>query len=246
MTDNALVALQGIDNLPVANVSVDQFDELSKSTDYLGRLQLFTKGKLVNQRKIGPGEYGIPSGEEVEVLGDKVDLLILARRAKAIDLSDREAIVVNYDPASDTFKDIAARSGVQDSGCMYGVSFLVYERTTGRFLEFYCGTKSARPVAGKIYPFMALTQGQIDALEEQGKDVSELEPHGPKPLTLTSRLIEKGSYSWHVPVVLPSSTAFEDLPAVEKIAEQITRFLAPEDNGVEKVTEEEASNRRAR
>ena len=43
-------------------------------------------------------------------------------------MSDKEAIIANYDPTSDDFKDIAARSNENDSGCMYGTSFLVFEK----------------------------------------------------------------------------------------------------------------------
>ena len=32
---------------------------------------------------------------------------------------------------------------------MYGLSFLVYERSTGRFLEFFCGSKSTRSERAK-------------------------------------------------------------------------------------------------
>jgi hypothetical protein len=41
--------------------------------------------------------------------------------------------IANYDATSDQFKDIAARSQESDSKCMYGTSFLVFERTTGRW-----------------------------------------------------------------------------------------------------------------
>lgn len=68
-------------------------------------------------------------------------------------MSDKEAIIANYDPTSDDFKDIAARSQESDSKCMYGTSFLVFERTAGRFLEFFCGSKSTRPIAGDIAAF---------------------------------------------------------------------------------------------
>jgi hypothetical protein len=246
MSDNALTALTNSLNLP-ALASDDVYNDLAKSNDFLGRLQLYTKGSAVNRKLISPGEYGIPEGDdEITRLGDSVDVLVLARRPKAIDLSDREAIIVSYDPTSETFKDIQARSNEPDSGCMYGVSFLVIERTTGRFLEFFCGTKSTRSEAGKIYGFLPLTQQQIDALAERGQDVSKLQPHGPLPMTLKSKLVEKGKYSWHVPVVLPCSTPFNRLPSVEAINEQVTKFLTVKDGGIQKAVEPATKNKRAR
>ena len=38
----------------------DQFIELAKSTDFIGRLQLYTKGKAINKGQVRPGHYGIP------------------------------------------------------------------------------------------------------------------------------------------------------------------------------------------
>ena len=59
-------------------------------------------------------------------------------------MSDKEAIIVCHDHESDEFKRIAAKSLEKESHCMYGPSFLVFERSSGRFLEFFCGSKSTR------------------------------------------------------------------------------------------------------
>ena len=173
-----------LDQLPSTQIgSDDQFADLAKSADFIGRLQLFTKGKAINRKLVGPGNYGIPeSDEEVIDLGDTIDIIPLARRPKAIDMTDTEAIIVNYDPGTDEFKRIAAQSLEKESHCMYGPSFLVFERSTGRFLEFFCGNKSSRSEAKKIYPFLPLTQADIDAKAAAGNDVSDLQPHGPLPL----------------------------------------------------------------
>lgn len=244
---NELINLD-LNQLPSTQVGSDEaFADLAKSANFLGRLQLYTKGTAVNKRLIGPGEYGIPeSGEEITVLGDSVDLLLLARRPKAIDLNDTEAIITSYDPNDDVFKDIATRSSGQNSKCMYGPSFLVIERTTGRFLEFFCGTKSTRAEAGKLYPFCPLTQTDIDNKAKAGVDVSKMTPHGPLAATLNSRLVEKGDWSWHVPVVLPCSTPFGRLPKAEVVIEEIRKFVTVKSDGPEKVSKEEVKGRRAR
>lgn len=247
MSENALAVLNSI-NLPSTQLASDEvYEGLAKSTEFLGRLQLYTKGTAINKKLIGPGEYGIPEGdEEITKLGESIDLIPLARRPKAIDMSDKEAIIISYDPTTEMFKDIQARSGEQNSGCMYGISFLVIERTTGRFLEFFCGTKSTRQEAGKIGGFLTLTAEQIEVMAKKGQDVSKLKPHGPLPMTLKSKLVEKGSFSWHVPVVLPCSTPFTRLPSVEAINDQIAKFLTVKDGGVEKATEPVSKSRRPR
>jgi hypothetical protein len=235
MSDNTNLVPVNLDQLPSTQIgSDDQFAELAKSTDYIGRLQLFTKGKAVNKKLVGPGNYGIPSGEEVDDLGDTIDIIPLARRPKAIDMTDDEAIIVNYDPEAAEFKRIAAKSLEKESHCMYGPSFLVFERSRGLFLEFFCGSKSSRSEAKKVYPYLPLSQADIDAKAAKGEEVGDLQPHGPLPLTLKSRLVEKGTYSWHVPVVVKCATPFDKLPPMARIVREINAFLIVKDNGVER------------
>ena len=105
--------------------SDEQFSELSRSTGFLGRLQLFTKGDAINEGLIPPGTYGIPELESIK-LRTQIDVLPLARRTKALDMSEQTPITA-YDAKSEQFLDIAARSGESDSKCMYGTSFLVFE-----------------------------------------------------------------------------------------------------------------------
>jgi hypothetical protein len=233
--------------LPV-NWSDDTFDDLSKSTSYLGRLQLYTKGNAINRKLIGTGEYGIPvSKDEIIGLGESVDVIVLARRPKAVDMSDTDAIVTSYDPNSDVFKDIASRSSQQNSGCMYGPSFLVWERTTQRFLEFFCGTKSSRGEAGKIYAFCPVTAEQIEAMQKAGKPTNDLTPHGPLPMTLRVKLCEKGNFSWHAPIAMPCSNPFTHLPSAESVMVELDRFLNVKDEGPEKVVDTSVkSSRRVR
>ena len=238
-TNNALVPVN-LDQLPSTQLGSDeQFTDLAKSADYLLRLQLFTKGKAVNRNLVRPGNYGIPlSDEEVTDLGDQIDVIPLARRPKAIDMTDSEAIIVSYDPASAEFQRIQAQAAEKESHCMFGPSFLVYERSQNLFLEFFCGNKSGRQESKKLFSYLPLSQADIDAKTAKGEDTSDLQPHGPLPLTLKSRLVEKGTYSWHVPVVVKCATPFEKLPPMERIVKEINAFLTIKDNGVERAQEQ--------
>ena len=168
-------------------------DELAKSSEFLGRLQLYSKGRAVNRRLVKPGNYGIPiSDDEVHDLGDTIDILPLARRPKAIDMSDPEAVIAVCNVQCPEFKRIREQSSQADSHCLVGPSFLVIERSTRRFLEFFCGSKSARGEAKKIFSYLTLTQGAIDVLATKGEDTTGMVPHGPLPLTLKSKLVEEG------------------------------------------------------
>lgn len=127
MSDTALIPLN-LDQLPSTQLGTDdQFAELAKGGDYLGRMQLYTKSKANMKGLIPQGHYGIPESDDSIIdLGESVDLLPLARRPKAIDMTDMEALVISYDMESEEFKRIAAKSTESDSHCQYGPSFLVY------------------------------------------------------------------------------------------------------------------------
>jgi len=237
--ENALVPVD-LTQLPSTQIGSDMdFDAIAKSSDFLPRLQLFTKGKAINKKLVGPGNYGIPvSDDEVTDLGDEIDILPLARRPKAIDLKDKDNIVAVYDLRDPEFARIQTQSAEKESGCMYGPSFLVFERSTGQFLEFFCGTKSARTEAKRIYPYLPLTQAMIDA----NSALAEQMPHNALPVTMKSRLVEKGQWSWHVPVAVKCSTPFTTLPPTEAIVEQITKFLDVKREGATVVQDETPSD----
>ena len=61
MSEHTQLIPVNLEQLPSTQLGSDeQFADLAKSADYLGRLQLYTKGKAVNKKKVGPGNYGIP------------------------------------------------------------------------------------------------------------------------------------------------------------------------------------------
>ena len=74
--------------------------------------------------------------------------------------------------------------------------------------------------------------------------MGDLKPHGPIPLTLKSRLVEKGTYSWHVPVVVRCETGFTKLPSHDRFLKEITAFVTVKDNGVERAPQQPAGRAR--
>lgn len=237
--DDVLFSMDQLERLPTIQRGSDEaFDMLAKVRESLGRLQLYSKGTPIDKALVSPGEYGIPGDDgNIEVLGNSIDLLPLARRPKAVDLSDVDIIPTSYDIGSSVFQSIVRRISHNQALGMYGVSFLVIERTTGQMLEFFCGTKSTRPEAAKIYQFLPLSAADIARKAEAGADVSKMEPHGPLAMTLKSRLVEAKDFSWHVPVVLPCSTPFNKLPKTEAVIEEIKKFVTAKQDGPEKVEE---------
>ena len=166
-----------------------------------------------------------------------MDILPLARRPKAIDLSDKKNIISVYKPGPE-FKRIQEAADKKPSGedkgsgCMWGVSFLVFERKTARFLEYFCGSKTTRLEAGKMYDFLPR--------------VVDGESLPPRALTLTSRVIDSGNFSWHGSNITECSTPISNLPPVEEVMKEIMSFLNPKVETVEKVDESVAASRRAR
>lgn len=212
-----------VDNLPA--VSDKMFGELAavaKGGDFLERIQLVTKGKYVDNEKIAPGHWGVPQpgGEEIIDLGKSIDIIPFAVRAKALDVSDKSAIVSNYDIESDDFKRI--QNAPKNSGCMWGPSFLVLERNTGKLYELFLGNASGRQEAGKLRPFLPGGAGP-----------------NPSPATLGIRYKKTPEYGWHVPVVTKCSEPFTKGPTNAQINEAIQKFLS-EKGGIEKVSEKEA------
>jgi len=201
-----------------------QLAEVSKGSDFLPRLQLITKGKYVDTGKIAPGHWGVPltGGEEIEDLGEKIDIIPLDARPKALDVADKEAIISVYDTRDPEFQRI--KNAPKNTGCMWGPSFLVLERSTGKMYELFFGNASGRSEAGKLRPFLP------------SKDSPS-----PSPASLGIRYKKMPDYGWHVPVVTKCSEPFDpsNCPDDAAITKEVERFRNPS-KGTEKVPEEQA------
>jgi len=226
---NALTAAS-LTNLP--STKVVDLSKYSSETSFLPRLQLVTKGKYVDKSLIAPGHYGVPSGDDNIVdLGAEIDVLILSVRSKALDTNADPPLAV-FDEADEVYQEIVDRAGGKDSGCMHGPSFLVFERNTGSFYEYFCGNKSGRTEAANIGQFLPVN-------EEQAKEFG-VDTKGPAPCTLRAKYIERPRYSWHAPKVGKCSTPITNLPPLKTVIEQIEKFNNPKDNAPELADEEES------
>ena len=206
-------------------------DNLSQGSDFLKRIQLYSKGKHVDKKLVEAGNFGVPlSAEKINQLGETIDVLIIDRRAKAIDMSDLENLIITYDSTSEEFMRIEAASTTKDSGCSYGPSYLVFERSTGKFYEFFCGSKSARIESSAINSYLPVTGRMIEA-----GVTDETKTRGPKPCTLRAHLIETPRFTWHVPKAEDCLTPFAKLPTMEQIGEEVNKFRNPDEPEVEVV-----------
>jgi hypothetical protein len=196
---------------------------------------------------IPPGHYGIPDNDVIIDLGTSIDIIPFAKRPKALDTSDKTATVTSYDAECEVFRDIAARSKIKDSGCQHGTSFLVWERSTAQFLELWFGSPSSRPEAKNVFDYCPLTPADYAAMEARGEDMTDVEVHGPRPLSMKVRLAENDKQqTWHVPQAAKCSAVFTKLPSVEEASADIVRFMSVKSEGVEKVKEPEGKSKRKR
>jgi hypothetical protein len=246
MSKNELVPVYQVESLPDLAPSMDVFRGVIQNSTFLQRIQLYTKGKYVDLQLIGPGHYGVPVSEDnIEDLGTEIDVIPFAWRPKAIDMADRDNVIVSYDSQSPEYQRMKKASDEEDnSHCMYGVCFLVFERNKAQFYELFFGTASGRRESTRFLSFCPISPAAAAQISERtGKTV---EARGPLPCTLKAKYITKGSWGWHVPVSFQCTTPFTNLPPIDVVTDEIKKFYALKSGEVEKVEEAPATKRRAR
>lgn len=221
MSKNELAALS---SFPVSAALV-ALREQQPETMYLERIQLCGSCKYVKKGKIGPGRYGVPQAEgEILDLGESIDVVPFAVIDKALDTKADPTPLSVFDPNDPVFIDIKERSKTKNSGCMWGVAILLFERNTGKFYEWFCGNKSSRISANHVALYLPVSESQAKEFK--------LEAQNPQPMTLSAKFVE-GEFSYHVPVVSKCSTPFTNLPDTAAAVKESTKFLNPKTNDTE-------------
>ena len=211
-----------ITNLP-ANPHDDLFEEVIKTSQFLPRIQLYGGNSgPVKKMLIPMAHYGlVRSSDNIEDLGSEVDFAPLAYRFKAMEIADGE-VTTYHDPKHAEFIRIQSQADVKDSGCMFGVEFILWLGEKQEFVSYFMNSKSARRVAPTV-------KGLIGQLG-----------------TLKVELVETKKFSWHAPVVTICSTPF-NLPAEDDMVKEVDKFQNPPVNTDEVATDgEKAASERAR
>ena len=212
----------------VANKFASDFGVFT-SAMFLPRLSLEGSNSTnVKLKKIPSGHYALITGrDQFEDLGEKIDILVLTYRSKALDLTDKKNIISSYDKTSPTFKSIMERAQVktQDKkGFMYGLEFLIYipgAKNEQKFATFFCGNPTHRVAAKNFAPIV------------NGKK---------KTATLKVETINNGTYIWEGPVILPFSGQLPNYPSADDMQMQMETFLNPVEGVVaEQATDDEAA-----
>ena len=185
---------------------------------YASRIQLFSKGKTDDKGDtvVDAGNFAIVDGDSYNILGKEIDVVPLAVLDKALDCSGEEVIVA-FGRDNEVYQRIAEDSNTQDSGCMYGPCFLVFERTTSNFYEIFLNNKSGRSEAKKIYPYLPIGAAQAKA--------HGVQPQSPRPCHIKAKFIKKPRFSWFAPQVSDSVAQFDNPPTQEAAVAAVTNFL---------------------
>ena len=201
---------------------------LTGGGDYLSYFRLYgSNTEACQAEKIGIAHYGMEKDGNITDAGKEVDVVILAGRPKAVQTGDN--MIVDYHPdvvdgkiTNQTFARIMAQSNVKDSGAMYGPELLLWIPCLNSFVTWHLNNKTARREAKNV---------NIDSF------------YG-KAATLKSKFIapETSKFKWHGIIIVEQSAKLE-LPPLEDIKEQISKFLDPPRNQVEIST---TSDERAR
>ena len=197
----------------------DIFKAATKSGDYLPRLQLMTANSdPCKGGKFPINHYALIRDQNFQDVGEAVDMLVISWRPKALEIG--ENVISVFKIENPEFQRIQSKSAEQDSGCMYGIEFLVWIPAVKEFATFFCGSKSSRREAPAIRTLVS------------------------KAATLKAKLCENKKYKWYAPSVTPCSTPF-DPPNLTKVKEVVDKFNNPPETTVE-VADEAASADRAR
>jgi len=218
--------------LPTSSKDNSTFYDNAGSS-FLSRVQLYSKGKAVDNQLIATRHYGVPgAGDKIADLGDAPDFLVLARRPKAVTFEHPDfPIVQSFDPESDLFQQISDRKdeGGDDNGACVGISFLLFERTTQNFLEYYASSKSALMAADTLFGF----------LPTEGQSIDDL-----KAVTFGSQVINGKKFSWVAPTFTGCSTPITGCCPTKAVAE-MTKFLEAKDTDMSQASTEASAEETA-
>lgn len=220
-------AVQENGALAVAAAGDDIFNAVANSGKYLPRLQMFGgNSEPVKEGKVPLASYALVTGKDVyQPLGSTVDLVAIAWRPKAMDVSGDDVINV-HDHTDPEFARIQAASEIQDSGCMFGPEFLLYVPAIKKFATLFMSSKTARreaPAVRERLPIVTVDGRQVYTDDLVGT-------------TLAVNYIKTTKYSWHAIVVKPCSTPF-DFPEKSAVAEERNKFLNPPKVDIERAPE---------
>ena len=191
----------------------DVINDLVTSGGWLPYLSVCTGNtKLVMDGKARPREYVlVQSKDQFESLGDSCVVKPYAYRPKAMKFSQGGGAPTSYfDPKSDDFNRVRELSSQQNSGCAFGLEFLIWVPDKKKFATFFWKGTARRE-----------SQSMILALQEN------------KACSMGSKSVTSGKNTWINPVATVNETPIVNLPDFETAKTQVEKFNNPPESSVE-------------
>lgn len=219
------LSIYGQTNAPMQKYSAQDAEELLKS-QFLPRLQVCgSQSDCVKEGKINMGVYALVFDKErINDIGKEIDFVVLAFRPKALRIPKDGSNPLSYfNRESPEFKKVQAESGIQNSGCMFGLEFLVYIPNEDEFATLFLGSQSARRESPALLAEM-----------KKNPDGSPRDFYGVAKVTAKISLAKNNKGSWHVPKFFPCNTQLDGEPDPKRLTDEIQKFNNPPESAVEK------------
>lgn len=192
---------------------------VANNQDYFPRIKLCQGNakEVLKEFVAKGGNYALVKGkDDIEDLGNSIDLVICSGRPKAMRTGDQ--IITVFEEDSDEFKKIMAESKTKDSGCFYGPEYLVYIPAAGTFATLFLNNPTMRREAGAVHARLKCAA------------------------TLSTHLIETEDYSWFGPKCGDCSSPL-DLPELDEIKATVDKFENEKSSQIQTVDDKNDSGR---
>jgi hypothetical protein len=214
----------------IENPFEDDFDSFSSAL-FLPRLQLEgSSSNLVKNGKIQRGHWSLITGrEQFEDLGEKVDILVLTYRTKALDMVDKKNVIASFDQNDAEFRRIKGEAQNKIKGNLYGLEFLVYvpdSKGEQRFATLFLGNPTGRVAAKNFKPLIR----------------TEKNPDANNQATLKWEILRNTEHIWEGPVILPCTSPLSRYPDPSECQARMQEFLDPPKGKVREVVPDEVSD----
>lgn len=207
-------------NLPATQFANTNF--LTKgSGDFLPSIKLI-HGISPEASKIKVGNFLLGEYD----LGDKFNCAVVGQRAHALYIKDKKKVLESYDTASQDFDRIAnyKNKDSKTETLLFGLEFLCYVFSVGKFGTLFCGSSSSREQGGKIQ----LLTTPIETRKANPQTFPEITWGFPytRVLTIYSEMRQFGaSFRSLVPVPMPcNDDGITNMPSDAQIQEAIFKF----------------------
>lgn len=197
---------------------------------FLPRIQfVYNRSKIIEEGEVEfpINTFALVRQKKYHQLGANPEAILIAYRVMFLDTSGDDPIAI-YNPEEDDrglpvhpeamrIMETADDKSLKDSGCQYGLQFLVWLPEVKEFGTLFMGTESAR--------------NETEVLLARIGEGSKLKGHK----------ISNSKYTWYIATVIPCSTITES-PTAEELTAVLEKFNNPKDSEVETVPVDQAED----